>query len=171
LAQPVKLTSRIGEVSGSDLGRSTQYLDRKTSWVSSVPTVKCQDWNRVVSRPASSPSVILLNVIWTWKTFPVKVDTCSANKGWGLVVHLTTISDSVKCDNNDAGHCSLSDVQTVWYCNDQQKLKVLFYPTHWSLFRPTIRLVKISAFLLWGRRGTRTPKHFVNLTGESKNFS
>jgi hypothetical protein len=27
----------------------------------------------------------------------------------------------------------------------------------------------ISAFFS-GRRGTRTPKHFVNLTGESKNF-
>jgi hypothetical protein len=26
------------------------------------------------------------------------------------------------------------------------------------------------AFFLAGRRGTRTPKHFVNLTGESKNF-
>jgi hypothetical protein len=25
-------------------------------------------------------------------------------------------------------------------------------------------------FFLGGRRGTRTPKHFVNLTGESKNF-
>jgi hypothetical protein len=27
-----------------------------------------------------------------------------------------------------------------------------------------------SAFLLGGRRGTRTPKHFLNLTAESKNF-
>jgi hypothetical protein len=27
-----------------------------------------------------------------------------------------------------------------------------------------------SAFFLVGRRGTRTPKHFVNLKGESKNF-
>jgi hypothetical protein len=27
-----------------------------------------------------------------------------------------------------------------------------------------------SAFFLGGRRGTRTPKHFVNLTGESKKF-
>jgi hypothetical protein len=27
-----------------------------------------------------------------------------------------------------------------------------------------------SAFFLGGRRGTRTPKHFVNLTGESKTF-
>jgi hypothetical protein len=26
------------------------------------------------------------------------------------------------------------------------------------------------AFFLGGRRGMRTPKHFVNLTGESKNF-
>jgi hypothetical protein len=26
-----------------------------------------------------------------------------------------------------------------------------------------------SAFFLGGRRGMRTPKHFVNLTGESKN--
>jgi hypothetical protein len=26
------------------------------------------------------------------------------------------------------------------------------------------------AFFLGGRRGTRTPKHFVNITGESKNF-
>ena len=26
------------------------------------------------------------------------------------------------------------------------------------------------AFFLGGCRGTRTPKHFVNLTGESKNF-
>jgi hypothetical protein len=26
------------------------------------------------------------------------------------------------------------------------------------------------AFFLGGRRGTRTPKHFVNLTGESKTF-
>jgi hypothetical protein len=30
--------------------------------------------------------------------------------------------------------------------------------------------VKARAFFLGGRRGTRTPKHFVNLTGESKNF-
>jgi hypothetical protein len=29
---------------------------------------------------------------------------------------------------------------------------------------------KSSAFFLGGRRGTRTPKHFVNLMGESKNF-
>jgi hypothetical protein len=28
----------------------------------------------------------------------------------------------------------------------------------------------ISAFFLGGRRGKRAPKHFVNLTGESKNF-
>ena len=28
----------------------------------------------------------------------------------------------------------------------------------------------IRAFFLGGRGGTRTPKHFVNLTGESKNF-
>jgi hypothetical protein len=28
---------------------------------------------------------------------------------------------------------------------------------------------KSSAFFLGGRRGTRTPKHFVNLMGESKN--
>jgi hypothetical protein len=28
---------------------------------------------------------------------------------------------------------------------------------------------KARAFILGGRRGTRTPKHFVNLTGESKN--
>jgi hypothetical protein len=28
-----------------------------------------------------------------------------------------------------------------------------------------------AVFFFWrGRRGTRTPKHFVNLTGESKNF-
>jgi hypothetical protein len=27
-----------------------------------------------------------------------------------------------------------------------------------------------SVFFLGGRRDTRTPKHFVNLTGESKNF-
>jgi hypothetical protein len=26
------------------------------------------------------------------------------------------------------------------------------------------------AFFLGGRKGTRTPKHFVNLTGESRNF-
>jgi hypothetical protein len=32
------------------------------------------------------------------------------------------------------------------------------------------RLVQTSAFFLGGHRGTRTPKHFVNLTGESKNF-
>jgi hypothetical protein len=31
--------------------------------------------------------------------------------------------------------------------------------------------INTSAFFLGGRRGTRTPKHFVNLTGESKNFS
>jgi hypothetical protein len=29
---------------------------------------------------------------------------------------------------------------------------------------------KGSAFFLGGRRGTRTPKHFVNLTGKSNNF-
>jgi hypothetical protein len=28
----------------------------------------------------------------------------------------------------------------------------------------------VSAFFLGGCRGTRTPKHFVNITGESKNF-
>jgi hypothetical protein len=31
-------------------------------------------------------------------------------------------------------------------------------------------LVISTAFFVGGRRGTRTPKHFVNLTGESKNF-
>jgi hypothetical protein len=31
-------------------------------------------------------------------------------------------------------------------------------------------MVKVSAFFLGGRRGTRTPKQFVNLTGKSKNF-
>jgi hypothetical protein len=30
--------------------------------------------------------------------------------------------------------------------------------------------VSSSAFFLGGLRGTRTPKHFVNLTGESRNF-
>jgi hypothetical protein len=29
---------------------------------------------------------------------------------------------------------------------------------------------RTSAFFLGGRRGTRTPKQFVNITGESKNF-
>jgi hypothetical protein len=28
----------------------------------------------------------------------------------------------------------------------------------------------VQGFFLGGRRGTRTPKYFVNLTGESKNF-
>jgi hypothetical protein len=32
------------------------------------------------------------------------------------------------------------------------------------------RVTITSAFLLGGCRGTRTPKHFVNLTEESKNF-
>jgi hypothetical protein len=32
------------------------------------------------------------------------------------------------------------------------------------------RLSKTSAFFLGRRRGTCTPKHFVNLMGESKNF-
>jgi hypothetical protein len=31
-------------------------------------------------------------------------------------------------------------------------------------------MVVNSAFFLGGRRGTHTPKHFVNLMGESKNF-
>jgi hypothetical protein len=31
-------------------------------------------------------------------------------------------------------------------------------------------MLKSGLFFLEGRRGTRTPKHFVNLTGESKNF-
>jgi hypothetical protein len=31
-------------------------------------------------------------------------------------------------------------------------------------------IILLSAFFLGGRRGTRTPKHFVNLTGESKKF-
>jgi hypothetical protein len=34
----------------------------------------------------------------------------------------------------------------------------------------TIQKVTSSAFFLGGRRGTRTPKYFVNLTGENKNF-
>jgi hypothetical protein len=34
----------------------------------------------------------------------------------------------------------------------------------------TSKIHKNSAFFLGGRRGTRTPKHFVNLTGEGKNF-
>jgi hypothetical protein len=57
---------------------------------------------------------------------PVKVDTCPANKGWGLVAHLTIISDSVKSDNNDDGHCSLSEVQALYCYKEEQKLKVLF---------------------------------------------
>jgi hypothetical protein len=32
------------------------------------------------------------------------------------------------------------------------------------------RCIILSAFFLGGRRGTRTPKHFLNLTGESKNL-
>jgi hypothetical protein len=37
---------------------------------------------------------------------------------------------------------------------------------------PTIFTSKVQCnFFLEGRRGTRTPKHFVNLMGESKNFS
>jgi hypothetical protein len=31
-------------------------------------------------------------------------------------------------------------------------------------------IVTTRAFFLVGRGGMRTPKHFVNLTGESKNF-
>jgi hypothetical protein len=31
-------------------------------------------------------------------------------------------------------------------------------------------IVITRAFFLGGRRGTHTPKHFVNLTGESKDF-
>jgi hypothetical protein len=38
-------------------------------------------------------------------------------------------------------------------------------------FCPTQRIVGSSAFFLGGRRGTRTPKHFVNLTGESKKWT
>jgi hypothetical protein len=30
-------------------------------------------------------------------------------------------------------------------------------------------ILRTSAFFLGGRRGTCTPKHFVNLTGQSKN--
>ena len=33
-----------------------------------------------------------------------------------------------------------------------------------------IIIIIIISFFLGGRRGTRTPKHFVNLTEESKNF-
>jgi hypothetical protein len=33
-----------------------------------------------------------------------------------------------------------------------------------------LHTVKSGLFFLGGRRGTRTPKHFVNLTEESKNF-
>jgi hypothetical protein len=33
-----------------------------------------------------------------------------------------------------------------------------------------VYFILTSAFFLGGRRGTHTPKHFVNLTGESKNF-
>jgi hypothetical protein len=35
----------------------------------------------------------------------------------------------------------------------------------------SITFVITRAFFLRGRRGTRIPKHFVNLTGESKNFT
>jgi hypothetical protein len=38
------------------------------------------------------------------------------------------------------------------------------------IFIKAIRLQTTSAFFLGGHTGTRTPKHFVNLTGESKNF-
>jgi hypothetical protein len=41
---------------------------------------------------------------------------------------------------------------------------------HTGTSAPTFKTVFPSAFFLGGRRGTRTPKHFVNLTGESKNF-
>jgi hypothetical protein len=34
-----------------------------------------------------------------------------------------------------------------------------------------VQSLTTSAFFLGGRRGMRNPKHFVNLTGESKNFS
>jgi hypothetical protein len=38
------------------------------------------------------------------------------------------------------------------------------------LSRDYKQIVNPRAFFLGGRRGMRTPKHFVNLTGESKNF-
>jgi hypothetical protein len=41
----------------------------------------------------------------------------------------------------------------------------------WYIFTKEFLLFDIYIGLfLGGRRGTRTPKHFVNLTGESKNF-
>jgi hypothetical protein len=45
-------------------------------------------------------------------------------------------------------------------------LSLLGSPSHCTLVNNKIR-----AFFLGGRRGTRTPKHFVNITEESKNFS
>jgi hypothetical protein len=48
------------------------------------------------------------------------------------------------------------------------------YQEHTFMFSPyssnNLQSVLLSAFFLGGRRGARTPKHFVNLTGESKNF-
>jgi hypothetical protein len=37
--------------------------------------------------------------------------------------------------------------------------------SRWDMY-----LKSVLFFFLGGRRGTRTPKHFVNLTGESNNF-
>jgi hypothetical protein len=84
---------------------------------------------------------------------------------WCLVCHTMC---SLECGGED---------MMFWYN------RVVFYETwisqrrHFSC-RPTrffrwnihVVLINTSGFFLGGRRGTRTPKHFVSVRRESKNF-
>jgi hypothetical protein len=62
------------------------------------------------------------------------------------------------------------EVLSVWNCG-LRTIELGAFNGLTKLIKLSVRTNEISrAFFLGGRRGTRTPKHFVNLTGESKNL-
>jgi hypothetical protein len=60
---------------------------------------------------------------------------------------------------------------TVYKCDSWYVLYVLVdCRLAWTACRKSTNTYNQCFFFLGGRRGTRTPKYFVNLAGESKNF-
>jgi hypothetical protein len=108
-------------------------------------------------------------------------------------VFLCNLMVQTRSDKNDEIHVSYHDdmgatgltVTNVCITTEDMRLAssymitvhLLYDPPHLRTLRSCVnvlvvryKMVCASAFFLEGRRGTRTPKHFVNLTGESKNF-
>jgi hypothetical protein len=67
------------------------------------------------------------------------------------------VTDSVPCYQRNIS-------QSISFFHESKAINLQHDANHIDMVIP-------SAFFLGGHRGTRTPKHFVNLTGESKSFS